>query len=170
MTPLCARICPCPFFEATTPGAAPGPPVKTGARVRRFRGCNNQPRTPRHSSCRDCPPSSIVSAVAYETKPLELPVARAAFGRVRGPPARSRADGGLPAAACHRTTSTQSGPRRPLLVAIGPERAVQSPFKAFVRTLYRASQVLAFGHTKQNSITPPSPRTVLKLRKADVFY
>ena len=116
MTPLCARICPCPFFEATTPGAAPGPPVKTGARVRRFRGCNNQPRTPRHSSCRDCPPSSIISAVAYETKPLELPVcvseraSRAAFGRVRGPPARSRADGGLPAAACHHTTSTRSGP------------------------------------------------------------
>ena len=29
-----------PFFEATPPGAAPGPPVKTGARVRHFRGCN----------------------------------------------------------------------------------------------------------------------------------
>jgi len=36
---LCTRICPYPFFEATPPGAAPGPPVKTGARVRRFRGC-----------------------------------------------------------------------------------------------------------------------------------
>ena len=34
------RICPYPFFEATPPGAAPGSPVKTGARVRRFRGCN----------------------------------------------------------------------------------------------------------------------------------
>ena len=32
---------PCPFFKATSPGAAPGPPVKTGARVRRFRGCNS---------------------------------------------------------------------------------------------------------------------------------
>ena len=33
---------PCPYslVEATPPGAAPGPPVKTGARVRRFRGCN----------------------------------------------------------------------------------------------------------------------------------
>jgi len=40
MTPLCTRICPFPFFEATPPGAALGPPVKTGARVRRFRGCN----------------------------------------------------------------------------------------------------------------------------------
>ena len=30
-----------PFFEATPPGAAPGPPVLTGARVRHFRGCNN---------------------------------------------------------------------------------------------------------------------------------
>ena len=40
MTPLCTRICPYPFFEATHLGAAPGPPVKTGARVRRFRGCN----------------------------------------------------------------------------------------------------------------------------------
>ena len=30
-----------PFFEATPPGAAPGPPVNTGARVRHFRGCNN---------------------------------------------------------------------------------------------------------------------------------
>ena len=40
MAPFCARMCPCQFFEATPPGAAPGPPVKTGARVRRFRGCN----------------------------------------------------------------------------------------------------------------------------------
>ena len=39
--PLCTRICPYPFFEVTSPGATPGPPVKTGARVRRFRGCNN---------------------------------------------------------------------------------------------------------------------------------
>jgi len=38
--PLCTRICPYPFFEVTPPGAAPGPPVKTGARVRRFWGCN----------------------------------------------------------------------------------------------------------------------------------
>ena len=28
-----------PFFEATPPGAAPGPPVKTGARVRLLREC-----------------------------------------------------------------------------------------------------------------------------------
>jgi len=40
MTPLCTRMCPYPFFEVTTPGAAPGPPVKTGARVRRIHGCN----------------------------------------------------------------------------------------------------------------------------------
>ena len=40
MTSLCTRICPCPFFEATPPGAAPVPPVETAARVRRFRGCN----------------------------------------------------------------------------------------------------------------------------------
>ena len=32
-----------PFFEATPPGAAPGPPVNTGARVRHFRGCNQAP-------------------------------------------------------------------------------------------------------------------------------
>ena len=38
---LCTRICPYPLFEATPPGAAPGTPVKTGARVRRFRGCKN---------------------------------------------------------------------------------------------------------------------------------
>ena len=31
-----------PFFEATPPGAESGPPVKTGARVRRFRGCNSR--------------------------------------------------------------------------------------------------------------------------------
>ena len=31
-----------PFFEATPPGAAPGPPVNTEARVRHFRGCNKQ--------------------------------------------------------------------------------------------------------------------------------
>ena len=41
MTPLRTRMCPYPFFEDTPPGAAPGPPVKTGAGVRRFRGCNN---------------------------------------------------------------------------------------------------------------------------------
>ena len=40
MTPLCTRMYTHPFFEATPPGAAPGPPVKTGARVRHFRGCN----------------------------------------------------------------------------------------------------------------------------------
>ena len=33
--PLCTRMYP-------PPGAAPGPPVKTGARVRRFRGCYEQ--------------------------------------------------------------------------------------------------------------------------------
>jgi len=31
-----------PFIEAITPGAAPGPPVKTGARVCRFQGCKNR--------------------------------------------------------------------------------------------------------------------------------
>ena len=31
-----------PFFEATPPGAAPGPPVNTGARVRHFRRCNKE--------------------------------------------------------------------------------------------------------------------------------
>jgi len=35
---------PYPFFEVTPPGAAPGPPVKTGARVCRFRGCNHAQR------------------------------------------------------------------------------------------------------------------------------
>ena len=40
MNPPCTRMNPHPFFEATSPGAAPGPPVKTGARVRHFRGCN----------------------------------------------------------------------------------------------------------------------------------
>jgi len=39
--PLYAHV-PCPFFEATPPGAAPGPPVKTGARVRRFRRCKQR--------------------------------------------------------------------------------------------------------------------------------
>ena len=38
-TLLCTRICPFSPFEVTPLGAAPGPPVKTGARVRRFRGC-----------------------------------------------------------------------------------------------------------------------------------
>jgi len=37
--PLCTRICPYSFFKVTPPGATPGPPVKSGARVRRFRGC-----------------------------------------------------------------------------------------------------------------------------------
>ena len=30
------------FCEATPPGAAPGPPIKTGARVRHFWGCNKR--------------------------------------------------------------------------------------------------------------------------------
>ena len=39
--PLYAQMnCAYPFFEATSPGAAPGPRAKTGARVRRFQGCN----------------------------------------------------------------------------------------------------------------------------------
>ena len=37
-TPPRTRMCPHPFFEATPPGAAPGLPVKTGARVRRLVG------------------------------------------------------------------------------------------------------------------------------------
>ena len=44
--PLCTRICPYTFFEVTPPGTAPGPPVKTGARVRRFRGCNTDSSSP----------------------------------------------------------------------------------------------------------------------------
>ena len=42
MNPPCTRMYTHPFFEATTPGAAPGPPVKTGARVRHFRGCKKE--------------------------------------------------------------------------------------------------------------------------------
>ena len=41
------RMCPHPFFEATPPGAAPGPLVETGARVRHFRGCNHLPKARR---------------------------------------------------------------------------------------------------------------------------
>jgi len=41
-----------PMLESTPPGAAPGPPVKTGARVRRFRGCENKASIlPRGSFC-----------------------------------------------------------------------------------------------------------------------
>ena len=40
LNPPCTRMYTHPFFEATPPGAAPGPPVNTGARVRHFRGCN----------------------------------------------------------------------------------------------------------------------------------
>ena len=39
--PLYARMPLPPFFEATPPGATPGPLVKTGALVRCFRGCND---------------------------------------------------------------------------------------------------------------------------------
>ena len=39
MNPPCTRMYTHPFFEATSPGAAPGPPVKARARVRHFRGC-----------------------------------------------------------------------------------------------------------------------------------
>jgi len=41
-----------PFFEATPPGAAPGPPVNTGARVRHFRGCNKRRSVTQRSDCR----------------------------------------------------------------------------------------------------------------------
>jgi len=34
------RSCLYPFFRSHTPGRRPRPPDKTGARVRRFRGCN----------------------------------------------------------------------------------------------------------------------------------
>ena len=43
-------MCPYPFFEAAPPIATPGPPVKTGARVRHFRRCNN----PRWHSSQCC--------------------------------------------------------------------------------------------------------------------
>ena len=39
MNPHCTRMYTHPCFEATPPGAAPGPPVNTGAHVRHFRGC-----------------------------------------------------------------------------------------------------------------------------------
>ena len=39
MSPPCTRMYTHPFFEATPPGAAPGPPVNTGARVRHIRQC-----------------------------------------------------------------------------------------------------------------------------------
>ena len=42
MDPPRTRMCPRPFFGATPPGAAPGPPIKTGARVRHFRGVINK--------------------------------------------------------------------------------------------------------------------------------
>jgi len=45
-------MCPYPFFEATPPGAAPGPPnIKTGARVRLFWGCNNGQVCSRYFYC-----------------------------------------------------------------------------------------------------------------------
>jgi len=59
MTPLCTRICPYPFFEATPPGAAPGPRLKPGpvfvasggvtkpAPRPPTCGCNTGPRTSR---------------------------------------------------------------------------------------------------------------------------
>ena len=43
-----------PFFEATPPGAAPGTPVKTGARVRRLRGCNKEGCTTDARAARMC--------------------------------------------------------------------------------------------------------------------
>jgi len=47
MNPPCTRMYTHPFFEAIPPGAAPGPPVNTGARVRHFQGCNQQPAAAR---------------------------------------------------------------------------------------------------------------------------
>ena len=48
--PLCTRICPYPFFEATPQPRAPppNPLLKPGAPVRRFRGCNKRTRSKRH--------------------------------------------------------------------------------------------------------------------------
>jgi len=50
--PFCTRICPYPFFEAASPGAAPGPPVKTAARVRRFQECKKSSLKQRTAECR----------------------------------------------------------------------------------------------------------------------
>ena len=59
MTPSVRAYAPYPSFEATPPGAAPGPPLKTGARVSRFRGCNKlaivYPLSKLHRSFRGSP-------------------------------------------------------------------------------------------------------------------
>jgi len=54
---LCVRICLCPFIKVTHPGAAPapGPPAKTGALVRRFRGCKSTQGSVREQATRNFP-------------------------------------------------------------------------------------------------------------------
>ena len=64
ITPLCTHVCPCPFFEATAPCAAPAPPVKTGARVRRFRGCSYDQLT----SVPPCPAHYSLGSAALITR------------------------------------------------------------------------------------------------------
>jgi len=94
--PFCMCICPCPFFEVTSPGAAPGPPVKTGARVRRFRGCNdkavstNQLQHWRKGHCtaqagETTPPALVLRRQDHSLPPLRHVAARRRPDHPRGP-------------------------------------------------------------------------------------
>ena len=78
--PLCALM-PLPAPRSHTPGTAPGPPVKTGARVRRFRGCNRE----EHSKARllgwTGASQTLPSGVIFEE--ISGLDAHASFGRLR---------------------------------------------------------------------------------------
>jgi len=90
---------------------------------------NNQPSTPRLSSCRDCPSSSVIDAAAHETKHLELPVC-VSERDAAGPGAASEVHGRRrsPAAAgCHTHDHPAWAPGGRCWSPSGPIRAVQSP-------------------------------------------
>jgi len=97
-------MCPYPFFEVKPPGAAPGPPVKTGARVRRFRGYNKchwttgpssaavHHPTPLRQSERQAPPHELRRQLALHSTARRRPWPHSCVGRICGPGELARAD------------------------------------------------------------------------------
>jgi len=107
MTPLCTRMCPYLFFEATPPGAAPGPPVKTAARVRRFRGCNNRhPKYKKRYSAHRTVRRATRSEVRAELRTSNEPRTRLRIDTVTTP-APCAAYGARPSALNRRTPRPQ---------------------------------------------------------------
>ena len=89
MTPLCTRICPCPLFEATPPGAAPGPRLKLGPVFVAPGGVTSTRPRSRRQECAGAPLPSLGVAARGPSSLGPGPWGRAPMA------ARASDDGGL---------------------------------------------------------------------------